>query len=143
MLLVKENKNRNVEKIEKTMQKPLRIKRSDDTPEVIFDRSTKEFRLLGMSLPEDTNKFYSPLQNWMREYVKSPIEYTEFIIDLSYFNSSSANRIVSLIIELEEIPENQKCVKVIWKYDKNDELMQESGENIQGAVKVPFVLEPY
>jgi hypothetical protein len=125
------------------MLDPLKIEPTDDNPKVILDKNNSIFEISGMSLPEDASSFYSNILQWMADYVQDPNPHTDFCFDMDYFNSSSARKIVEIIIELENLIMNGKTAKVIWKFKEKDEIMQERGEEIMSVVEVPFELKPY
>jgi hypothetical protein len=120
---------------------PLIIHPTDDNPMIVLDKENGIFEISGMSLPEDYSSFYSNVLQWMADYVKNPNSHTEFVFNMDYFNSSSARKIVEIIIILESLALEGKSVKVVWIY--NDEIMQERGQEIMSVVEVPFELRPY
>ncbi len=120
------------------MENSIKIKATDDTPEVIFDRSTNEFRLSGRSLPEDAFAFYSPIIQWLNDYSKSPNENSILTVSLDYFNSSSVKQILELISAFEQIIRSGKSAKVIWCYAADDDLMEIKGLEFQSMTNIPF-----
>ncbi|MCK6650268.1 MAG: DUF1987 domain-containing protein, partial [Bacteroidia bacterium] len=113
------------------MENSIRIKATDDTPEVILDKATNEFRLSGRSLPEDAFAFYSPIIQWLNDYSKSPNENSILTVSLDYFNSSSVKQILELISTFEAIIRSGKTAKVIWCYAADDDLMEIKGLEFQ------------
>lgn len=122
------------------MEKPLKIKGTEDTPEVIFDSSKKEFSIKGKSLPEDPAEFYKPIIDWMLAYIKNPNPITELRIDFEYFNSGSVKQIMVLLTVLEEIITTGNKIKIVWYYDKNDDLMEIKGIEFKNMLTIPFEL---
>jgi len=125
------------------MQIPLIIPATKSTPNINFDNNTGIFTISGRSLPEDVIKFYKPVKEWVDIYVQNPNENTKIILDLNYFNSSTARLLVKIIIEFENISKKGKNVKVIWKYKAGDEVMEERGYEIKSVVFLPFEFEEY
>lgn len=124
------------------MENSLKLKATEDTPEVLFNRDSNEFRLSGRSLPEDAFAFYSPVIDWMKLYVKSPLPSSELIISLEYFNSSSVKQLLGLITVFEEIVTSGKSAKIIWCYSADDDLMEIKGLEFQSMVEqIPFELK--
>ena len=119
----------------------LNLQGTEDTPEVLFNKETNQFSLSGRSLPEDAFLFYSPIINWMSNYVKNPNAYSELIISLEYFNSSSVKQILNLISLFEEIVKSKKEAKIVWCFSEGDDLMEIKGLEFQSMVmNIPFEL---
>lgn len=122
------------------MQKPLKLKETEDTPQVVFDISKNEFKISGKSLPEDPAEFYEPIIAWLSTYIKKPNPITEFKINIEYFNSGSVKQIMVLLTMLEEIISTGNKIKIIWYYDKNDDLMEIKGNEFKNMLTIPFEL---
>lgn len=114
-----------------------------DTPRVEMDKEKGIFKISGRSLPEDAVHFFAPLKEWLKQYVSSPNTSTEFVFELDYFNSASAKQIIIILSVLEGIVNIGKKIKVIWYYSKEDEVMQDKGEEIKTMTSVPFELKVY
>ncbi len=52
-----------------------------------------------------------------------------FDVELAYFNSSSAKVLMNLFSLLEDAAKNNKTVAINWHYNKDDDTMQEFGED--------------
>jgi hypothetical protein len=113
---------------------------SEDTPEVILDRSSSRFEISNRSLPEDAASFYAPVLEWMMNYAKSPLESTPFTFRLEYFNTSSAKQLFKILNVLEQVSK-EKSVKVRWCYDKGDKDMLASGERYARLCKLDFEMQ--
>ena len=103
------------------------IKATEETPDVLFDKTKNEFKISGKSMPENALEFYAPAQSWLQEYRSSPNANTKFDISLEYFNSGSVKQMYKILCILEEIMEMGKEVEVNWFYKKGDELMLMKG----------------
>jgi len=119
------------------------LEKTKNSPEIILDVENNSFKIAGRSIVEDPGEFYSPIYAWLEEYVKSPLDDTDFIIDLEYFNSSSARQIMELIMLLEKINEIGKKVKVSWMYEEGDEMSKERGDEIKLVSKLDFQISEY
>ena len=109
------------------MSNILKLKGTEDTPEVLFNSETNEFKLSGRTFPEDAFKFYQPILNWMASYVKTANEDSNLIISLEYFNSSSVKQLLNLISLFEGIIATGKKAKITWCYIEGDDLMEIKG----------------
>lgn len=114
--------------------KDLNISASDGNPEVSF-KASGSLTMSGRALPEDAVAFFTPLKDWLTVYGNSPEGQTVFEMDLEYFNSSASRQIIEMLIQLEEM---SAPVKVVWKYKKDDELMQYRGEELESFVDLSF-----
>ena len=103
--------------------KTIMIEATHSTPTVNF---CSDGRLLieGRSLPEDVNKFYKPLIEWI---VNLDSESVKLDINLEYFNSASAKKLLELLKSLDA---NSKIKSLIinWHYEEGDDDALETGQ---------------
>ena len=114
---------------------------TDDTPYINFDPNTGIFEMSGRSLPEDASKFYDPIHEWVKSYISQSNSETIVKMKLDYFNSASARKIVEILFIIEDVVEQGNEAKVIWYYDKEDEVMEARGEEVKSVVELPFELK--
>lgn len=124
------------------MTTSINLKGTEDTPEIIFNKGMNQFSITGRSLPEDAFLFYDPIIKWLSDYVKNPNVYSELVIGLEYFNSSSVKQLLNLISLFEEIIKTQKEAKIIWCFSDGDDLMEIKGMEFKSMVmNIPFELK--
>ncbi len=116
----------------------IKIKGTDDTPNIILDKENDVFEISGRSLPEDVSTFYEPILKWLDEYAENPNPKTVFSFKLVYFNTASSKLLLDILMKLEEMHENGNEVLIKWYYPEDDEDMQEAGEEYAEIVDVPF-----
>ncbi len=123
------------------MLKPIVIESTGKNPKVILDKDNNLFKFSGRSIQEDSDKFYNPILEWIREYVEDPNPITEVIFKLEYLNSSSTRRLLKLLLELIKVEKKGKKVKIVWYYEKDDEVIFERGEEIENiiGIEVKFI----
>ena len=121
------------------MIKPIILGKTEKTPEVILDKDNSVFQISGRSIVENAHEFYAPVLSWFIEYFKSPNNNTEFVLNLDYLNSSSSLQIMKMIMIFEQNKSNNN-LKVIWKYESEDELSRERGEELQDSSEIDFEL---
>lgn len=117
------------------------LKSSPDTPyfpEVNFDADTGVCEISGESYMEETYKFYLPLVNWIKEYIKNTNNKIELIIKLIYLNTSSTKCILDMLEVLKEYKDKGGDVKVIWYYDTEDPDMVDEVEDfeVESGIKI-------
>jgi SiaC family regulatory phosphoprotein len=99
------------------------------TPAVNFDFAKHHLKLAGESYPEDVTEFYGPVFAALDAYLGG-LEQGSCRVDfeLIYLNSSSAKAVMMLMDKLEAAAAKGAAVEVHWFYDKEDDTMQELGE---------------
>ena len=86
-------------------------------------------KLSGKSFPENTFEIYTPMMDWIKEYLASNAA-PETIIDfnITYCNSSSTMLLFDLFdLFLEN---NDNNIVLNWYYDEENDSMEEIGEDI-------------
>ncbi len=116
----------------------IKIKGTDDTPDIILDKDNDIFEISGRSLPEDVTTFYEPILNWLDDYAEEANEKTVFAFKLVYFNTASSKLILDILMKLEEMHENGKEILIKWYFPEDDEDMEEAGEEYADIVDIPF-----
>ncbi len=119
------------------------LEKTKNSPEIILDVENNTFKIAGRSIVEDPGEFYLPIYTWLAEYVQTPLDDTDFIIDLEYFNSSSARQIMEIIMVLEKINITGKKIKISWMYEEGDEMSKERGDEIKLVSKLDFEIKEY
>jgi len=122
---------------------PLRINKTEDSPQVALDVENGLFEIAGRSLPEDVNTFYEPILSWIEEYARNPVPKTVFNFRLTYFNTASSKVILDILTMFEEMIEEGHEVLVRWFYPEEDEDMQEAGEEYSEMIGIPFEIISY
>jgi hypothetical protein len=99
------------------------------TPAVRFDFEKHHLKIAGESYPEDVTEFYGPVFAALDGYLAG-LDKGSCRIDfeLIYLNSSSAKAVMMLMDKLEAAAAKGAAVEVHWFYDKEDDTMQELGE---------------
>jgi hypothetical protein len=123
--------------------KSLQIKKTNNSPEVIFNPELNQFSIKGESRPEDVQNFYGDILKWLDDYLSERVNHKNlsamnFDLFLEYFNSSSAKSILSVIRKVNEYLEKHIPVTINWIYEKDDEDMLETGKEMSRYVKIPF-----
>lgn len=119
----------------------LRLEPSEDTPLIEFDISSGVFTVEGRALPEDAHEFFKPIEGWLKEYVKAPLEQTTVEMKIDYFNSAATRYIFNMLMTLEDIIDAGKEVKVIWYYKPDDEMIEAKGEELESILELPFEMK--
>ena len=121
----------------------LDIPATSRTPHVSFDFTGHHFKIKGESYPEDVTEFYGPVFAALDGYLsKLGKGGCRFDFELIYLNSSSAKAIMMMMDKLDAAAGNGASVDVVWYYDKEDDTMQELGEEFgEDLANAKFHLE--
>ena len=100
-------------------------------------------KISGESYPEDVTEFYRPVFNALDAYLGALGQGScRFDFELIYLNSSSAKAVMMLMDKLEEAAASGAAVDVFWFYDRDDDTMQELGEEFgEDLIKAKFHLQ--
>lgn len=109
-------------------------------PSVDFNFGTGVCEIAGESFLEETNKFYSPLIEWIEEFIttKKPII---FNCKLSYFNTSSTKSLLDIFKVLKRYENSAGTVTVNWYFEKDDFDLKEAIEDyiIDTGLKINMI----
>jgi len=114
------------------------IKASKRTPRINFDFENHNLSISGESYPEDVNQFYGEIIKALEDYLTNTSNQTiQVIIDLLYFNSSSAKALIRVFDMLDEAAKSNS-INIQWQHEAEDanmaELGQEFGEDLTRAI---------
>ena len=116
----------------------LQLEGSAKTPSIDFNGETGVLELRGRSIPENSIEFFKPLNDWLDSYGEAPKATTSINVKLEYFNTSSSKCILDLFKRLEKLNGVSTEVSVNWYFERDDEDMEEAGEDYQAIVGLPF-----
>ena len=121
----------------------LEIPATARTPSVTFDFGQNYLKLIGESYPEDVTEFYNPVFKALDGYLATLGNgKCRFDFELIYLNSSSAKAIMMLMDKLDAAAASGAIVEVFWYYDREDDTMQELGEEFgEDLANAQFHLE--
>jgi hypothetical protein len=120
---------------------PLIIAPTRTSLEVKLDPQTGQFSFSGRARPENSQAFFGPIAQWLRNYAKQPAPSTECSFRLEYFNSSARKSMMEILGILDGIHHDGKKVTVTWYYDANDDGMRETGEEYKDLFRFGFILK--
>lgn len=109
-------------------------------PSIYLDYRTGMLEIAGESYMEDTYRFYSPVIEWLINYVKEqkPII---FNFKLNYFNTSTSRFILDILDILKNYKSNGGDVKIYWHYRQDDPDMVDEVKDFEEESGVEIKLE--
>ena len=120
----------------------MEIEVSFKNPSVLFDANSGMLTIEGKSIPERTGEFYQPLLDWIEKYLSEDHKLTTVDLNLEYCNSSSTRYILDILEKFEAFAKKGNIVKVLWKYEEDDEDMHDLGQSYQESLELKIELVP-
>lgn len=109
----------------------LHIAATDRTPAIRLDCRAGRLVLEGESYPEDIASFYAPVTAAIERHLAARGDQPFVVVfELVYFNSGSANVIMSLLERLDAAARDTAPVHVHWRHAVDDDVMQRQGEEL-------------
>ena len=124
------------------MAERFQIVGTEEIPNIILDAENGIFEITGRSFPENVERLFTPIIEWLKEYITDPNPTTDFKFQLEYFNSSSAKFLYDIFLELKRLDAVKIPVLVEWIYDQEDPDLLEAGQDIASLVDMIFVFVP-
>lgn len=120
--------------------KDLIILHTDESPEVNF-KTTGQFLIKGVSIPENVSKFYSPVTDWLDDLKTHLPENIILIFEIEYINTSTSRAFIDIARKVASFKELGKTVKIIWRYAEDDEDNLDLGKDLEYSSKTEFTFE--
>jgi hypothetical protein len=119
----------------------IHLKATDITPEIIFNFTTGEFVIQGVSYPEYAKDFYEPILKELEQYADNPsTTKTVMSFKFTYFNTGTNTLITGIFKELEKLEKMPNhTIAIFWYYEEEDEDMLELGEYFKSLTHLPIV----
>lgn len=121
----------------------LTVKADKTTPEINFYAESGKLSISGESYPENAISFYKPVVDWIKKYIEEKRGKIEMTFNMIYFNTSSSKAVLDILDILEEYFQNGGDATVFWRFEKDDEDIEESGEEFAEGLTLPFKMVPY
>ena len=99
------------------------------TPTVNFSLETGLCEISGESFLEETSRFYSPIVDWIKNYITQCKKDIVFSLKLTYFNTSTSKWILNILNTLREYQKQDGKVVVNWYYYEDDIDMEDDIED--------------
>lgn len=116
----------------------LQVEPTPKTPGINFNAATGLLVIEGRLIPEDPEKFFSLLNNWLTNYQPADGIKTVFRVRLYYYNSTSVKRLLHLFQKLESVYAQGHDINIIWEYEDGDDDSMMDGEDYKSLLKIPF-----
>ena len=117
------------------IQEPLK-----NVPGIVFYPETKLLDLSGRSIPENPEMIFRRFDEWIADYFETNDTLTVSIF-LEYINSGSSKYLYEILRNLTKYKMSGMAVRLIWKYEEDDEAMLDLGEHYRDSAGIPLEVE--
>jgi hypothetical protein len=124
----------------------LQIPEKNHTPRVFLDPHSGIFEFEGISLPEDLFAFYTPVLDWLDNYIatirkienQSTYPAPKVTFKLTYYNSGSVRMLIFILQKLKMITDIQAGTLLEWYYEEEDLHLLDNGKDLAELTGVTF-----
>jgi hypothetical protein len=109
-------------------------------PSMIYYPQVNRLELVGRSIPENPEAIYVRLEEWISSHFGRNSS-LEVCIQLEYINSGSSKYLYDILRKLTDYSNQGKNVNMRWRYEEDDEAMQELGEHYRDTAGIPLEIE--
>lgn len=118
----------------------LSIEATSQTPKVELN-ITGELSIAGVSTLSHAQKFYIEIIEWLVEFKKTHPASLTLTLSMYYANTSSALMFVDILRNVNAFKSDSSSVRIIWRYEHDDEDILSFGEQLQIASNSTFEFE--
>ena len=119
----------------------LELLATEKTPSVRLEPDHGRLTIVGTSIPENADRFYTPVFDAVDRYCLAPAPRTTVRVSLRYFNTSTAKYLLDLLKRLEDIhASGASKVLLEWCHAPGDLDMAETGRDYKSLLDFPVKL---
>ena len=116
----------------------MKIERTNNTPEIIFDKENCELTFRGASYPENANHFYEPIKKDITkcfEDLNGLEKDIKIICEFTLLNSISTRYMYEFLRVADLYSHHNTPVNIKWYYEEDDDDMGVDGELFKQVFK--------
>ncbi|HEY0844175.1 MAG TPA: biofilm regulation phosphoprotein SiaC [Noviherbaspirillum sp.] len=118
----------------------LKIESTQATPSIHADVRAGTVEMRGDSYPENSFELFSPVMQWVENYLLDPERSLTLNLHLLYLNTSSVKAMMDIFEILEDAHRAGRSVAVNWYYDEQNERVAELAEEFKEDCSFPFMI---
>jgi len=105
-------------------------------PKLFLDLKTGMIKIFGRSTMTNPYDFYPSVINLLEEYCKYPAKKSLLMIDLTYYNTSSAKYLLKIAEVMSSIQKKENYeIKINWYYEPDDLFIEEDIKLISDIIQ--------
>lgn len=121
----------------------VKVESTDFSPEVVLDPVNSIIKIHGVSRPISTTSYFEPILEWIASYGKYGKDSLLLDLDLNHYNTYTMRFLLKLMKILSHYTNDDKDIKVIWRYEVDDDDSKDFGEQLKNLFgdKSKFLIE--
>jgi len=117
--------------------KNLTLEKTPQTPQ-IYLQTTGELLIKGISTPQNVQKFYQQVFDWLTEFKNTNPKSVNLTLEIEYLNTSSSRIFVELLVLIKSFKDVGSDLSITWRYEEEDEDIYDLGEDLRLSSKTEF-----
>lgn len=113
------------------------IQKTTWTPQVNF-RMDGDWLIKGVSNGNNVTKFYEDIMVWLEALKQTKPPKVNLSLEMEYMNTSSSLAFVRILRVLHNLKLEGCQVKIVWRYEEQDEDLLDLGQHLSLATKCEF-----
>jgi hypothetical protein len=122
------------------MEKHIIQEELKNCPGIIYYPGSNRLEMFGRSIPENPELIFRRLDNWITQHFNKNGS-LDINFQLEYINSGSSKYLYEILKRLTAFRKSGKDIKIKWRYEEDDEAMQELGEHYRDTAGIPLEME--
>lgn len=119
----------------------LKFEATEDSPDVLLDADLAIFQIAGNSTPEDVNKIYMPIIEWL-DNDGEQLDHCQCKLFFRYLSTSSHHMVFNVLRKLNTMFNSGRKLSVEWAYENIDDDMLRLGLDFASILEIPFEFSP-
>lgn len=118
----------------------LKIEGTQSTPAIFCNVAEGAIEMRGDSYPENSFELFTPVLDWIEQYIAQERRPLQLRLYLLYLNTSSVKVMMDIFDLLNDAHAQGREVAVEWFYDPQNERVAELAEEFREDCEFPFTI---
>jgi hypothetical protein len=122
------------------MEKHIIQEELKNCPGIVYYPGTNRLEMIGRSIPENPELIFRRLDSCITQHFEKN-DGLDINFQLEYINSGSSKYLYEILKRLTAFGGSGKRIMMKWRYEEDDEAMQELGEHYRDTAGIPLDIE--
>lgn len=120
--------------------KNLVVQSTNFSPAVELNATNGTLNFSGISMPLDVVEFYTPVLNWVNQFINISPKNTLVIFRFNYINTASVKLLFDLMVQLKKGLHEGFDLSICWYYNQPNDDIFKLGKDFAEALDCPIQL---